>query len=655
MESSSVWSQCGVVLQVQAPSATLDFRSYAEPVGEQSVLQWAIGELTETTGVRASFEVLTDPCERDRVRGALAPWSEAAVTAAIGTGDLSDLGRIAARAPAARFLVGDLTLALMPAEVLHRVIQTHIADRNDATLVGGVPCSVMPALVEAGLIAELLRRNVPGLPATLRPALVALARAVAMMGGDAESFRIQQMNVVPGEWEDPRRPWPFHIQLRDPNDVCVLRRAVALRGRSATDVLGCWTGAVAAERAVRLEPLRTMRRAAAADPLDVRRVLFVQVPSALSGVERVVQLQAGSLPSNGHPSYTCAALIGTDGLFAAGLRDARVDVTVAERNFSSNLVEHHLYCRRELTRIRPDIVHTHGIAGVPFTCAVVDDGVPLIQHVHVAHAAGLERLDDQIAHASAVIAVSDFVKRQIMRLGVDPNKVHVVRNGVVPPSRSAVARPDVRTRCGVAAAAPVILMAARFSPNKRHDVALEAFSLLHHHRPDACLLLAGEAFEGDEGVLEHARRSTERLGVSGAVRFVGFWRDMQALYAAADVLLLPSEDDPLPLTVLEAMAAGLPVVAARSGGTPEMIEHRLTGTLVDPGDCRGFSEAILEMLDDEDLRSRIRSAAVDRCATAFTVTRFIADITRIYDAQLTHRSGAPDACRSMAGAVRGTS
>jgi glycosyltransferase involved in cell wall biosynthesis len=624
------WSQCRIVVQIRPRSETLDFRPYAEATGEVSVLEWAITRLSGSTD-GASVAILTGAGEQDRVRKALGMDRDVAVIAATGSGEMRDLERLAASVTEPRLLICDLTAALLPSAVLRELVQCHVINRNHATVLTDVPCSIAPALVESSFLIELVRGDVPGMPSALRPVLDSLARALKASPAGADGVRIQQLRIIPVESKDPKQQWPLEVGLQDAEDVAILRRALALQGDANTEILHHFPDAAAAERTARLAQWPRAQRANRACPRSVRRILFAQVPSAITGVEQVVHDLAKNLSSAKHPWYECAALVGASGMFSACLRDAGVDVIVAERNFGINLVEHYLFCRDVLARLRPDIVHAHAMVGAPFLCATVESAVPFVQHVHVAQPEALQQLQDQIANASAVVAVSEFVRRQIARLGIEPAKVSVVRNAIVPPPRSAIPPNEVRRMCDVSPGASLVLMVARFAAKKRHDVALEAFSLARQRRPKMCLVFAGEVFQGDESVLENAKRITARLGISSAVRFVGFWRDMNSLYGAADILLLPAEDEALPLTVLEAMAAGLPVVAARSGGTPEMIDDRDTGALVEPGDCRGFSERIEEMLLDGELRNRTQSAALLRCINEFTVTRFISDMTRIYE------------------------
>jgi hypothetical protein len=149
------WSQCRIVLEIRPRSETLDFRPYAEAVGDVSVLEWAIARLSGATD-GASLAILTGAGEQDRVRNALGTGSDAPVIAATGMGEMRDLERLAASVTERRLLICDLTAALLPSAVLRELVQRHVEDRNHATVLTNVPCSIAPALVESSFLIELV-------------------------------------------------------------------------------------------------------------------------------------------------------------------------------------------------------------------------------------------------------------------------------------------------------------------------------------------------------------------------------------------------------------------------------------------------------------------------------------------------------------------
>jgi glycosyltransferase involved in cell wall biosynthesis len=136
-------------------------------------------------------------------------------------------------------------------------------------------------------------------------------------------------------------------------------------------------------------------------------------------------------------------------------------------------------------------------------------------------------------------------------------------------------------------------------------------------------------------VFEAVQSSVSRNGLRERVRFLGFQPDMASLYGAADLLVQPSEDDPLSMTILEAMAAGVPVVAVRSGGTPEMIVDDESGILVEPGSAEACATAIERLLIDDGARRRLSTRALARCRTDFSMERFAGQIGAVYEELLT--------------------
>ena len=176
---------------------------------------------------------------------------------------------------------------------------------------------------------------------------------------------------------------------------------------------------------------------------------------------------------------------------------------------------------------------------------------------------------------------------------------------------------------------PTVLCVARFTPQKNHPVLLSAFARLRRTHPDARLQLVGSG--PDEPAI---RARAARLGLE--VDFLGPREDVPALMAAADLLVLPSAFEGLPLVVLEAMAAGLPVVATRIGGVVEALgpDHPW---LVPPGDARALATALAAALDDPEGRKATAATQRARYDDFYTATRMGDDTARLYAAVLRGR------------------
>ena len=129
----------------------------------------------------------------------------------------------------------------------------------------------------------------------------------------------------------------------------------------------------------------------------------------------------------------------------------------------------------------------------------------------------------------------------------------------------------------------------------------------------------------------------EALGLSGRVRLAGERRDVPELLAAADVFVLPSASEGLPVSVLEAMAAGLPVIASRVGGVPEQVSDGETGLLVEPGDPSDLTAALDRLIADPSLRRRLGAAGRARAEQAFDLDPFRRAHVELYSRELARR------------------
>jgi len=213
-----------------------------------------------------------------------------------------------------------------------------------------------------------------------------------------------------------------------------------------------------------------------------------------------------------------------------------------------------------------------------------------------------EAIDRQVVRtADAVVCVADALRTRLVDAGVAPERVHLVPNGVNAERVQAAARAgreDRRRAWAVSMEEILVLVLGRLSPEKGQDVALEAFAALR--REGVRLVLAGDG--AARPVLEDRAR---RLGLE--VDFAGWVSDPWACLGAADVFLLPSRTEGLPLALLEAMAAARPVVATGVGAVPEVLEDGACGLLVPPGDASALAAALVEVLD-RPAEARARAA-----------------------------------------------
>jgi glycosyltransferase involved in cell wall biosynthesis len=289
---------------------------------------------------------------------------------------------------------------------------------------------------------------------------------------------------------------------------------------------------------------------------------------------------------------------------------------------------------------QPEVFHSH--VGIGWESYGAPDlarkaGVPLIlqtQHLPclLSHPGKRRRLVEVLAGFDRVLAVSQGVADTYRALGVPVENIVTVENGIAP-SRRALDRRAARAALGLTPQQPVILTVGRLTHMKAQHLLIEATRDVVARFADAAVVLIGE---GPLRAALAAQAAATR--VAGSVRLVGHRTDARALLAAADVFVLCSRYEGMPLAVLEAMEAGLPVVATRAIGNDEVVEHGVTGTLVPAGDASELGAAITALLADPRRRASYGKAGRQRYLQHFTADRMVAR-TRAQYQELLRRPG----------------
>jgi protein-tyrosine-phosphatase len=219
--------------------------------------------------------------------------------------------------------------------------------------------------------------------------------------------------------------------------------------------------------------------------------------------------------------------------------------------------------------------------------------------------------------ASVIVAVSKNLADSLRRSGFWPGMVTAIHNGTAPiPPVSPEVRARVRRELNVPADALLIGTVGRLVPVKGHVDLVRAIALAQPKMPHAKLLIAG-----DGPLLGELCAMAGRLGVDQHCIFTGHRADVHQLLAAMDVFVLPSLSEGIPMALLEAMSLGLPVVATRVGGIPEVVRDRVTGLLVPAGDDRALAEACLELARYPDWAAEIAAAGQRFVAEEYTQER----------------------------------
>jgi glycosyltransferase involved in cell wall biosynthesis len=359
--------------------------------------------------------------------------------------------------------------------------------------------------------------------------------------------------------------------------------------------------------------------------------------------ERVLSLRAKGVDNH---------IVCIDGPYVGALRAAGIPVHTVQIprgldpfRLAWSLVEMFTYFRR----VKPDLVHTHcSVPGIVGRIAARLAGVPVV--LHTVHGFAFH---DGSRGPSAAFAIA--IERLVGRLTdvmLSQNREDIdraIRHRIVPESRLEWVGNGIaldRFAAPVPAREPggpvVVTCVARMEPVKNHALLLEAAALLQDRGRSFELWLVG----GGEG-RARCERQVAASGLAGAVRFLGYRNDIPELLGRSDIAVLTSLKEGIPRAAVEAMAAGLPVVATRVTGTREVVRDGDTGFLVDLGEPAVLADALSRLIEDPTLRARMGARGREVARTEFDEALIVRRLERVYRASLERRGiGVPAALAS---------
>ncbi len=297
--------------------------------------------------------------------------------------------------------------------------------------------------------------------------------------------------------------------------------------------------------------------------------------------------------------------------------------------------DHRMYYRLPpvLKECRPDIVHTHLHVlryALPFLLLCTKSSL-----LHTVHNLAEREIEPRLRwlqryalnHGVVPVAVAEEVAISLRRLyGI--HRCQVIPNGI-PTDRYA--RPKIpckewRAREGFGENDALFVCVARFAPQKNHALLLRAFAQGPASEANAHLVLVGE------GILrEQLEMQTKNLGLASQIHFLGLRSDIPDVLNAMDVFVLSSDYEGNPLSVMEAMAAGLPIVSTAAGGVPDLCASGKEGFIVPPGDVQALSDAMTSLLGNRELRQTLGMAAARRARENFDVSTMVQGYEGLYE------------------------
>jgi len=378
------------------------------------------------------------------------------------------------------------------------------------------------------------------------------------------------------------------------------------------------------------------------------RVLRVIARLNMGGPAIHVSSLAAGLETRGYHTTLVAGSLarGEDSMafVAQRLGVAVVSVPEMEREVSLRHDARSIQRLAEIIREeRPHVLHTHTAkaGAIGRAAALLAGGAhpPVVIHTFHGHVlkgyfgagrtAFFREVERRLARVSDVlVAVSPEVRDELVELGVAPReKFAVIRLGIPLEERlgDPTADLDYRRLYGIPEDAFVVGWVGRMTGVKDTASTLEILRAARDRGVDAVLCLVGDG--PDRGRLEQVAHD---LGIARHCFFVGYQEDVAGYYRLFDAFLLPSVNEGTPVSAIESLASGTPVVANRVGGVPDVVRDGVDGFLVEAGDVEGAAERLARLAGDPMLRARLGEAGRERVLRRYSVSRLVDDVDRLY-------------------------
>ena len=347
----------------------------------------------------------------------------------------------------------------------------------------------------------------------------------------------------------------------------------------------------------------------APEPVASPRVHVLEIlgNAIVGGMETYVnRLVRGLLPRNFQVTILCPFA----SPMTAALGEAGCDVVVApitdDPKWATIQLATTLVRTRDVDIIHANLSNAHVLAAL--VGAVT--GRACLATIHGRAMSPLDLEAHRLTENAHVTVVCQAAYYHALAVGVNPQRLHHIPNGVDAVEMQLTPVATLQSILGLPKATRLIGYVGRLAPEKGPDLFLRMARLLVNHAQDVHFVLIG-----DGPMRRTLEKLASELAVADRVHFTGVRDDVASLWPSLTMTVVSSYAEGMPLALMEAMIAGLPVVATSVGGVPEVVEHGHSGLLVLPDDPRGLAEAVRELLDNDPLRLRIGAAARTRART----------------------------------------
>jgi glycosyltransferase involved in cell wall biosynthesis len=276
--------------------------------------------------------------------------------------------------------------------------------------------------------------------------------------------------------------------------------------------------------------------------------------------------------------------------------------------------------RREKFDVIETFTHDSNMLALPLAWAA---RTPLRIATHHGIVAGISPWREKIhawmvnhGIAQCIVAVSAMTRRKLLEEGIQAERIVVIPNGITPVQVEGINRGEVRKAAGVGAGDPFLLAVGRLVYSKAHELLIAAMPAVLEKFPNAKLGICGDGV-----LLPQLEGQIQSLGLSGSVKLLGHSDDVAKFLASADVFVMPSLWEGLSIALLEAMSAGLPIIATQVEGMEEVVSEGVEGLLVSAGSIEALADAVAKILGNPQMRHNMGAAARAKVLGSYTAER----------------------------------
>lgn len=509
------------------------------------------------------------------------------------------------------------------------LVEHHLQNNSDCTIAPGYPFALVPVVLRTEALDRLPRFFVRASDSASIEALEFLfshLRQWARSQMVAPDQDVAKITVFP---ESPvpeleRAELPLRMTVQDKFSLLAAERVQAQPSAAALDAT--------AARRFKAElvnvyeesrPVRTPPELLSAPHYPVR-VLFSSLREAYSGPEQcLLALMQGLDRSRFRP----VLVVPRQSLLAERSREAGIDVEISDFAFNHCQAYSFAYWTRIIEDYDVKLVHLDLEVNAALIMAAFHRGIPTIGHVRTVVP---EELPEAAYCVDRLIAISGFVATSLRKTYFHPSRVPIIYDGV-DTSRFSGKHLDVFNGNRMLH----LGMVARLNPGKRQDLLLKAISMI---RDPLCVFFYGEADPAAEEYSRLLLRMVQELGLQNKVHFCGFEPDIARMYNTFDALVVCMPGEALGTCTLEALAAGLPVIAPDAGGSREVIRHQEHGLLYTPNDAVSLADTLSRLANDHVLFLKL-SRNARKHAESLDIEHHVEKVQALYAELLTPTAG----------------